>query len=49
MNDLKKKKKDKEKKVSDALRRDREIQGSKESRFNDSISKKDKRSRDRAE
>ena len=47
--DLNKKKRDKDKKVSDTLQRDRLIQGSKESRFNDSISKKEKRSRDRAE
>ena len=41
--------KDKNKRVSDTLRRDKQIQGSKESRFNDSISKKEKRSRERAE
>ena len=39
----------KNKRVSDTLRRDMQIQGSKESRFNDSISKKAKRSRERAE
>ena len=49
MKNIKKKKQDKDQKVANALQRDREIQGSKESRFNASIAKKEQRSREQSE